>query len=306
MVTAYPKSTRESIRKSIRKSALRPGFTLVELLVVISIIALLIALLLPALARAHELAENVACESNLRQIYILENEYANENSGWFTPASSDYSTNSNWWWDDVYAGTSWVGLLQHEMGHSNYVFGSSPGSPNNDPQISPVFICPADPNTTTNMQFTPQLPSYAEPTFVNLVTQQNVMPAGIGSLPTSNPNGTYCLKASSSGQTSTGEVVSPGDILFFCDHASPVGVNINYLVLYDDLSGIDGLASHGAKDWTSNPSAWHGTGGNNSWMNVLYLDGSIAPYYPSSEADLLPTQSTFNTTMNWNLFRLDN
>ncbi len=59
----------------------RNGFTLVELLVVISIIALLIALLLPALARARSLALQIQCASNMQQIGLAMQEYANEYSG---------------------------------------------------------------------------------------------------------------------------------------------------------------------------------------------------------------------------------
>jgi|GEM_PF-1161672 len=57
------------------------GFTLIELLVVISIIALLIALLLPALARAKAAATTVSCGSNLRQLGLVAQMYANENEG---------------------------------------------------------------------------------------------------------------------------------------------------------------------------------------------------------------------------------
>jgi len=68
--------------RSAPTSATRPspGFTLIELLVVISIIALLISILLPALRQARDSARIVQCMSNQRQIGIVMNTYANENS----------------------------------------------------------------------------------------------------------------------------------------------------------------------------------------------------------------------------------
>src|SRR5947199_10465513 len=57
----------------------RRAFTLVELLVVMGIIATLVAVLLPALGVAREAANRTACLSNLRQIGLAVQMYANAN-----------------------------------------------------------------------------------------------------------------------------------------------------------------------------------------------------------------------------------
>ena len=61
------------------------AFTLIELLVVISIIALLIALLLPALQKARDEARAAVCGSNLRQLGIGFQAYANDYDGSLPP-----------------------------------------------------------------------------------------------------------------------------------------------------------------------------------------------------------------------------
>ncbi|MBS3764526.1 MAG: prepilin-type N-terminal cleavage/methylation domain-containing protein [Planctomycetes bacterium] len=66
------------------------GFTLIELLVVIAIIAILAAMLMPALERAREAARQAVCTSNMRQIGLYTNMYANDNAG--KPAPPIYGT----------------------------------------------------------------------------------------------------------------------------------------------------------------------------------------------------------------------
>ena len=72
------------------------AFTLVELLVVIAIVAMLVGLLVPALGRAREHARAVLCLSNLRQLSIAAQSYANDNDGhyplaWYRQGLIDYS-----------------------------------------------------------------------------------------------------------------------------------------------------------------------------------------------------------------------
>jgi prepilin-type N-terminal cleavage/methylation domain-containing protein/prepilin-type processing-associated H-X9-DG protein len=67
----------------------RSAFTLVELLVVIAIIGILAAILLPALSRARGKARSVQCANNLRQLFLANTMFANENDGRYCPAAPD-------------------------------------------------------------------------------------------------------------------------------------------------------------------------------------------------------------------------
>ncbi len=64
-----------------RSFELPPGFTLIELLVVISILGILLALLVPALASARDASRKTVCLSNLRQIGVAIQTYADDYGG---------------------------------------------------------------------------------------------------------------------------------------------------------------------------------------------------------------------------------
>lgn len=71
------------------------GFTLIELLVVIAIIAVLAAMLLPALAGAKLRAQQVACQSNLKQLVLIDMMYAEDHEDVLIQPT--IGTGDEWW-----------------------------------------------------------------------------------------------------------------------------------------------------------------------------------------------------------------
>ncbi|MFA9477380.1 type II secretion system protein [Phycisphaerales bacterium AB-hyl4] len=106
----------------------RHAFTLIELLVVISIIALLIAILLPALSQAREVARDVGCMSNLRQIGLYLRMYIDDHREHLPPNRSSLPNRSNAW--------NKLDLVQPYMSVQEY-------DPNDYTVWRGVFACPS-------------------------------------------------------------------------------------------------------------------------------------------------------------------
>jgi prepilin-type N-terminal cleavage/methylation domain-containing protein len=68
----------------------RRGFTLIELAFVISIIAILAAILFPVFARARESARRSCCASNLSQIGVALNMYAQNYDGHYPKKNNEF------------------------------------------------------------------------------------------------------------------------------------------------------------------------------------------------------------------------
>jgi prepilin-type N-terminal cleavage/methylation domain-containing protein/prepilin-type processing-associated H-X9-DG protein len=121
------------------------GFTLIELLVVIAIIAILAAILMPVFAQAREKARQASCLSNLKQIGLGMQMYAQDYDETL-PSSSVYGSCHplhNVTWQSCGSGTriySWA----------LWVKWIEPYVKNNQ-----VYSCPSGPQTGSQAEFGP-------------------------------------------------------------------------------------------------------------------------------------------------------
>jgi prepilin-type N-terminal cleavage/methylation domain-containing protein/prepilin-type processing-associated H-X9-DG protein len=117
------------------------AFTLIELLVVITIIAVLAGLLAPAMSTARYRARSLACISNMHQLGVAFQMYANDWEG-RVPRSAQDITDPN---AGFYPGARWTVHLQWRK----YLPGSTPELYWQFPaeHSKSMFLCPSDPSS---------------------------------------------------------------------------------------------------------------------------------------------------------------
>jgi len=106
------------------------AFTLIELLVVIAIIAILASLLLPALARAKKKADQTVCLSNLKQMGIAIQLYADEDDEGRLPGPCLGGVQPNY---DRNQSRQLIYYIAQHLGYS---------APDAKMRTAPVMICP--------------------------------------------------------------------------------------------------------------------------------------------------------------------
>jgi prepilin-type N-terminal cleavage/methylation domain-containing protein/prepilin-type processing-associated H-X9-DG protein len=256
--------SRHTQQSAARRGSALHAFTLVELLVVIGIIALLISILLPSLQSARRSANAVKCLSNLKQIALGNQFYANENDNYVVPAETNYENAPHW------------AALFVEY---DYAPGFTEGITSADDQISfdSIFRCPEGLDDNWG--------SFGSP-FPDSHEDQRGASFWLRSTTDGRQVPTWYAANATSGRTSVNYLdIFPMSTIPYATPGDPASTSsVNKFNKFRDSSELvliyDGIFRHEFRGFTIN-----GRHGDLDRTNLLFADGHAATFNTSEMPD---------------------
>lgn len=140
------------------RSSMKRGFTLIELLVVIAIIAILASILFPVFAKAREKARQATCNSNVRQLALAIQMYAQDNGSQYPGVD----------------GSGWASKIAPYLGSS-----------------AAMFMCPSDNSGDANKNSYAMSGLLIRENGTGVKESQVLSPSEVGALCDAAPSETY-------------------------------------------------------------------------------------------------------------------
>jgi len=231
----------------------RRGVTLIETLVVISLIGALMSIVIPSLAAARERGRQAQCASNLRQLQLANDVYANDHDGLYIPGAINIeSTNLH----------RWHGVREHTA--ESFIADHAP--------ITPYLedaVVSARARTCPTFQHTLDALAQTGAGFENACGGYAYNNAFIGSVRRPGPGGAWLIQSTATGVRRS-VVNRPSDTIAFTDGALASAQGVDGLIEYSFIEPRYWPDFPGARP---NPSIHFRHSGQ---CNVAWLDGHVS------------------------------